>query len=158
MSMNRPRAADCERVPANMGIRVMRFYCVLLLLAILPTTSWSGEIHLTVSEPSHIARHHWPVTSGVPLEQGALRDPSRAALFDEAGNEMPLQTEALAKWPDGSIRWLLLDFSVDLQAGATTRPVLRYGKTIRRAAASSPLEVIESNSGATLLTGPLKIE
>ena len=29
---------------------------------------------------------------------------------------IPLQTEALAHWPDGSVRWLLLDFQIDLAA------------------------------------------
>ena len=136
----------------------MRCYLVLLLLTLLPNATQSAEIRLTVSEPSQIARPSWPVTSGVPLARGALRDPSHAALYDQAGNRLPLQTEALTRWPDGSIRWLLLDFPIDLQAGATARPVLHYGQETRQVEPTNPLKVVESPAGVTIHTGPLKVE
>ena len=46
---------------------------------------------------------------------------------------MPLQTESLARWPDGSVRWLLLDFQIDLAAKQKKTLTLRYGPEIRRA-------------------------
>lgn len=57
-----------------------------------------------------------PVTIGVPLPRALVHDPSRARLLDASSQEVPLQTRALDWWPDGSIRWLLIDFQ------ATTAP------------------------------------
>jgi hypothetical protein len=53
-----------------------------------------------------------PLTRGFPLPRGLLTDPHAVALTDGAGGEVPLQTQTLASWPDGSVRWLLLDFLV----------------------------------------------
>ena len=51
-----------------------------------------------------------PVTGGVPVAQGAAPEGSSFALRDQGGNAVPLQTSILARWPDGSARWVLLDF------------------------------------------------
>ena len=118
---------------------------------------FSAEIHLTIQEPSNIERVQWPVTSGIPFAQGALSNAESTALFDTAGREWPLQTEALAKWPDGSIRWLLLDFVVDLQARERKTLVLHYGRGIQRSPVESPLELKQDQDGSTLTTGPLRI-
>jgi len=52
---------------------------------------------------------------GVPFPQGTLRDTAPLRLRDEAGREVPLDTEALARWPDGSVRWALLQFPVTFE-------------------------------------------
>jgi hypothetical protein len=53
-----------------------------------------------------------PVTRGFPLPRGLLNDPGAVALADETGRPIPLQTAALSRWSDGSVRWLLLDFVI----------------------------------------------
>ena len=52
-----------------------------------------------------------PVTMGLPLPRGACVDPRTLALVD-GGSESAalLQARVLDRWPDGSIRWALLDF------------------------------------------------
>jgi len=107
----------------------------------------AGEVRLAVEEPAGVERQQWPVTSGIPLAQGALRDDGASALFDEAGREMPLQTESLARWPDGSIRWLLLDFQIDLAAKEKKTLALRYGPKVRRAAVEKPMRVTKQADG-----------
>ena len=54
-----------------------------------------------------------PVTGGVPLAQGIAPEGSRFSLFDDRGDPVPLQTSVLARWNDGSARWVLLDFQSD---------------------------------------------
>lgn len=115
----------------------------------------AGEVALTVSEPSGVARRGWPVTSGVPFARGALADPSRVALFDEAGRPVPLQSDVLARWADGSVRWLLVDFQVDLAAGQKRLFQLREGA---RAAVAAPLRVVAAAERTTIETGPLRLE
>ncbi len=51
-----------------------------------------------------------PVTVGVPFPRGALTDPTTLTLTDPDGKPVLLQTEVLARWADGSVKWLLLDF------------------------------------------------
>src|SRR5437867_11368145 len=62
---------------------------------------------------SPIAAREQPVTRGVPFPRGVLIDPAAVVLFDSAGREVFVQTQALSRWPDGSVRWLLLDFLVE---------------------------------------------
>src|SRR5262245_1704193 len=72
-------------------------------------SSWSLPLLLR----SPIAARQQPVPRVVPFPRGPLTDPAAVALFDDAEREVILQTKALAHWPDGSVRWLLLDFVVD---------------------------------------------
>ena len=82
----------------------MKYRTALALLGIVCTHGvWAEEVALTVEEPAGVARTAWPVTSGVPIHQGQLQDPQSTALFDAEGAQVPLQTEVLSRWPDGSV-------------------------------------------------------
>ena len=111
-------------------VRTLSIVCLLLVTAEL--TGAEHAVSLTVTEPSGIARKSWPVTSGVPLARGQLRFDRNCALVDESGKQIPLQTEILSRWDDGSIRWLLLDFQIALKARQTKKVTLRYGPKVKR--------------------------
>src|SRR5437868_1240523 len=65
------------------------------------------------------ARAAQPVTVGLPFPRGALPWPGPVTLADTTGRPVPVQAEPLARWPDGSVRWLLVDFVArDLRAGS----------------------------------------
>jgi len=135
-----------------------RMFLVLLSWAAV-AAAWAGEVRLAVEEPAGVTRQQWPVSSGIPLAQGALRDERAAALFDAAGKEVPLQSESLARWPDGSIRWLLLDFQIDLAARDKKTLTLRYGPEVRRAAVPAPVRVTKQADGKILIEpGPVRLE
>jgi len=51
-----------------------------------------------------------PVTGGVPIAEGVAPAGSVFVLHNEQGHDVPLQTSVLARWKDGSARWVLLDF------------------------------------------------
>jgi hypothetical protein len=51
-----------------------------------------------------------PVTLGVPWPRGALTVSEPLRLLDGEQRPAPLQTQPLAFWSDGSVKWLLLDF------------------------------------------------
>ena len=53
-----------------------------------------------------------PVTVGVPLPRGAVRGVGGLGLRDDESADVPLQAVPTEWWPDGSIRWVLLDFQV----------------------------------------------
>ncbi len=103
--------AVSPRLGKNVSMRA-----AILTVALFPLTVCSATaatVQITVDEPSGVARKGWPVTSGVPLAEGALPEGAAVALYSADGGPVPLQTEVLARWPDGSARWLLLDYSDD---------------------------------------------
>lgn len=127
------------------------------ILSWLAAAASAADLALTVIEPGGVTRTGWPVTSGVPFAQGTL-SPAAAAqlrLQDATGRNIPLQTSPLALWPDGSVRWLLTDFQLDL--GANEKKALTLGP--RSGGAESPaLKVTTANGRTTIDTGPLKLE
>ena len=74
-------------------------------------------IAIQLTETSGIARTGEPVSVGVPLARGVLRDSSGLDLTDEHSNQaLPACFTVLCRWPDASIRWLLVEFETDLSA------------------------------------------
>lgn len=66
-----------------------------------------------------------PVTGGVPITEGAAPKECKFELADGKGRVVPCQTKVMAKWPDGSARWVLLDF----QSTPSAEQVLDYKLT-----------------------------
>ncbi|MHC4880696.1 MAG: RIFT barrel domain-containing protein [Planctomycetota bacterium] len=66
-----------------------------------------------------------PLTHGIDLPQGLITNASRLRVTDTNGRQLAIQSEPLAWWSDGSIKWLLVDIlGRDLAAGWTELPVL----------------------------------
>jgi hypothetical protein len=63
---------------------------------------------LTVASPRSTSAPQ-PVTVGLPFPKGSHTDLSALALIDPHGRRHPIQTAVLARWSDGSVKWLLLD-------------------------------------------------
>lgn len=75
---------------------------------------WSVPIRVT--ERSGLARVQEPVTVGVPIQKGWCFEVKALALFDQHSRAQQLQAEVLARWSDGSAKWVLLDFQVSMGA------------------------------------------
>jgi hypothetical protein len=130
-----------------------------LAFLIAASVALAGEVRLSVEEPSGVERKQWPVTSGIPFAQGALRDEQTTALLDATGREVPLQTETLVRWPDGSVRWLLVDFQIDLAAKQKGAVTLRYGGNVRRSAVEKPVRIVrQTDATVTIEPGPVRLE
>ena len=76
-----------------------------------------------------------PVTTGVPFPRGVLPDPQKLVLRDASGKAVRLQSRATDRWPDGSVRWALLDWIAEANAGpyrvAVGEPVAVDGPVVR---------------------------
>jgi hypothetical protein len=78
------------------------------------------EITVEASEPPN--RNREPVSCGIPIPKGMLRNDLRyLMLFEEGYKSVPVQTRVLDFWPDGSIRWLLLDWQATVKGSARCR-------------------------------------
>ena len=111
---------------------------------------------LQVKEEAGIGRAAWPLTRGVPLPEGAVRKVEALSLKDKAGEELAIQTRALARWPDGSLKWALVDFQSDLGAGEQREYILRWEGEHEKVAATECVVVVESDDSIEVCTGALR--
>ncbi|MDP7032264.1 MAG: hypothetical protein QF904_08210 [Gemmatimonadota bacterium] len=84
------------------------------------------SVRLIARETAGFARIAEPVTIGVPLPRGRVREAGHLRLRSTEGDAIPLQVKAQDHWSDGSIRWVLLDFA----AGAPSRGEAEFFLTV----------------------------
>jgi len=110
-------------------------WCALALVAVAlggrVAAAAGAEPNLSVRESAGAAVRAWPVWAGVPLPPGRVRDANAVHLHDvtasPAGEAVTVQTRTLGRWPDGSVRWLGLDWQTDLAARQERRFAVRFG-------------------------------
>lgn len=66
-----------------------------------------------------IERKGEPVTRGIPFPKGLLRQPHHLICKNPSGKIVPLQVRGLEQWSDGSWKWVLCDWRVDVTDSAT---------------------------------------
>jgi len=119
-----------------------------------PGTVTKARVTLSIRNPQQAHFDGiFPVTSGVPFPRGVLSSDVHLRLLDARDQEVPLQTEVLARWLDGSVKWVLLDLQANpSQSGAYS---LEYGRAVTRRNFASPLQVVDSEEAITVSTGTL---
>ncbi|MDA0746547.1 MAG: hypothetical protein O2954_08500 [bacterium] len=113
------------------------------------------RIPLVLEEPTGVRRENWPVRRGVPFPQNVLATTDAVRLIEPNNTEHPCEIRQTAHWPDNSVKWILLDFQVTLNAQETALYHLEYGEGISRTPIKSTLTVSESQSTLEISTGPL---
>jgi YetA-like protein len=110
------------------------------------------QVTLIVTEPAGLARVAEPVTAGIPVPRGMLLDAADVTLIDESSQaEAAIQTEALARWSDGSVKWLLVDFQATLKPLAIAPYEIVFGRRSR--VRPGVLRVVEAAGGIRVDTG-----
>ena len=120
---------------------------------LMGATAGALEVTLSVVDDAKTARAAGIVTSGVPFAKGAVKDLARLSV-SAGGRVLPAQFVKLAPWPDGSVRWALLDCQVAVPAGGRTELVVRDDG--RNKAPASPVKVVQGAGSVTVSTGPLE--
>jgi hypothetical protein len=69
-----------------------------------------------VSTGADIPYPHAPVARGVSLPQGAVTDVAAVSAADPSGKPHPVQATTLGVWPDGSVKWALIEMPADVPA------------------------------------------
>ncbi|GBG05588.1 hypothetical protein PAT3040_00072 [Paenibacillus agaridevorans] len=104
------------------------------------------SMHPRYEEPSMIA---------VPFAKGVLTDSTTVSVLD-GHVAVPTQTRVTAKWPDGSVKWLLLHFLADLPANLGKRFTI---STDRVTVTPAESVMVESNNGMLVIrTGAIEAE
>ncbi|HSW46407.1 MAG TPA: hypothetical protein VLM89_12635 [Phycisphaerae bacterium] len=131
------------------------------ILSLVQVGSAAEAIRLSVTEPSGMSRADWPVTSGVPFARGVLREADSLLLTEADSDErLPFQTRVTCRWPDGSVKWILLDTQVSLKPKETKGLTLHSGSGASISAATRPGDAVimwkEVGRGVCVDTGPLQ--
>lgn len=96
-------------------------------------------------------------TFGFPLAKGAVFDLEKIRVIDpESRNEFPLQVNALAFWPDGSVKSAYLQFPVEM--AAEKRVKVEFGNRISRT--SAPVDALKHTvreSDIQVSTGAIEV-
>jgi len=88
---------------------------------------WSVE--LVVHESAGVARAAEPVSGGVPMPMGLVKQPGDVHLEDAAGKEVPAQFSAINRWGhDGSVCWMLVQARATVPAKGAVKFYLKPGK------------------------------
>ena len=70
------------------------------------------DVPVDVKGSRFAAGAKWPVRCGIPIPRGELVRSGNASVFDKDERQLPSQNSVMATWPDGSVKWLYLDFSL----------------------------------------------
>ncbi|MCC6858766.1 MAG: hypothetical protein IT158_09400 [Bryobacterales bacterium] len=93
---------------------MLRPLLLLLLPALSPAAAAPApEGVWTFEKIARFDRAAEPVTAGMPFPRGLLRRADDFRLFD-GGQPLPVQAAVTSRWPDGSVRWLLVRTLVGL--------------------------------------------
>ncbi len=117
-----------------------------------PQNKWKAEANmyrfpLRVLNPHPLKLIGFPSQGGVPFPKGELKSQNELSIKDKNDREVDYQSRAMATWPDGSIKWLLLNMPATLEpnTGAeyfVTYPVKRDPKKENRLISESADSVI----------------
>jgi hypothetical protein len=127
------------------------FSFVLFLFVIssrLPV--FAENIPLNYASPPDIP---FPVATGIPFPRGVLKSLNNLKIINNVGREIPAQFELLAKWPDQSLK----DVLVILFAEPNASYILQFGTGINRPQYPSSFLSQDSATALEVSTGPLKV-
>src|SRR5262245_7616273 len=89
----------------------------------------SKPITLQVTETTGIRRTEYPTNARVPIPRAALPNADHVRL--RANNaDVPAQFASAAKWEDGSVRTLEVDFNVSILPGESRTFQVEYGPDV----------------------------
>ncbi len=128
---------------------------VLFILLCCFSLAQAFEVPVNVEEPAGIARKAEPISGGIALPDGMFKPGQvKLTLFD-GDKSIPVQVSELVVGPKGFVRWVLLDFQLDLKAKETKTLMLKTG---RPAIPNRPLKVTESTNLVRIDTGRVVFE
>jgi hypothetical protein len=155
--------ADVSRISAIAPDTPLKARLALTSIALVVVAMRSAQaaaapvaVPLAVEERGGVPRRAFPASASVPFPRGRLARPAALWLAGSDHRPVPMQTAVLERWPDGSVRWLLVDFLADLPAGGRATYTLSEGKPPR--AAAGPRIRMDTRDGArTLDTGAITV-
>ncbi len=106
------------------------------------------QVPLHISAP-HDCDKNTPltVTSGVPFARGQVANVDQIKVMSQS-TELDAQVQQTAQWPDGSVKWALIDFSTSV--AKSKKLSLHFGGDVKRKAIKAGLSVQEDADGISI--------
>ncbi len=98
----------------------------------------------------------FPFSGGVPFGRGEVQSLDNVQMVDAYEKSVPFQGKILCRWPDGSIKWALLDVKTDIMAERKKELFLRYSDRLQRREYDSELNITEYPNEIAVDTGVLR--
>jgi PcRGLX-like N-terminal RIFT barrel domain len=106
-------------------------------------------VPLVLDETGGVARQAFPASASVPFPRGRLTRPDMLWLAAPDRHAAAFQSRTLERWPDGSVRWLLVDFLADVPSRGHATYTLHDSKPAGEA--RGPRLQLETHDGARLV-------
>ena len=113
-------------------------------------------IQIKVQETEGITRERWPLSRGVPLPEGEVDGVEGLWVEDGSENVLPAQFRVLGRWPDGSVKWVLVDWQADLDGGGETVYWLKHKHGVKAGWPQHKVQIAEGEDSVKVCTGALR--
>lgn len=114
------------------------------------------KVAVNLLEESGVSRSQTPLRFGFPLPKGALYNSDHVRLLNDAADEMPAQIAATSYWPDGSIKWVLIESLVNIGANEARQIAVEFGTQVNRQQPASPLQWKQTQDVIIVNTGVIR--
>ena len=111
---------------------------------------------LVVEPTDGTSRRREPVTCGIPWPRGGFNDVSHLIMRDDRGEIVPLQARCLDRWPDGSVRWTLLDWQASVTTSSRYQAEVTSGPSRAGHEAPKVTTTVQPGNGVEVDTGPAR--
>lgn len=108
------------------------------------------------NKPVADRRTNWPVSRGVPLPEGAVRDVEQLLLHDADGQPVPRQVRELCRWPDGSMKFAFLQWQCTVAHNAPATFTLELTDGNLSPQPETPVTILQTPDGYDVSNGPLR--
>lgn len=92
---------------------------------------------LRLQETAGLSRVRDPVRHGLPFPRGLVADSKELIVTNVHGQVIPAQFDVLARWPDRSLKWAVIDALIDVAPMETT--TIRIARAPAQTALPAPL-------------------
>lgn len=131
----------------------------------VPRTYEQAGVPLALFSDTRLGTCTLPVSLGVPMPRGLLRDTARLVVEQDVGNQsdpgdwrpVPAQFDVRDRWyREGSIRWVGVSFDAEYRQGFPARYRMRWTGETTAPEPDRPLRVEESDADLIVTTGPAR--
>lgn len=116
-----------------------------------------GNVPLFLYPQSHLADVRWPTHAAVAVPQGFIK-PNEQVYLAEDDRPALAQVEVVARWPDGTPKWLHAYALFRYAGGNPARYALIKQAPPLPAAPASPLKVVDTPQAVEIDTGVVKFQ
>ena len=129
-------------------------WLVLAVFCVLAATASADQkiVTLTVQDEAGVDRVNEPITMGVPLPEGKVKDASQLYLVDGTGKRIPCGIREVCKWLDKThVKWVHVTWNQSVKAKRAARVTLNFEPLPARVMVEPPIRA-ELKDNAVMVT------